>query len=204
MSFEYWTAFVIASTALLAIPGPTVTVVVGHAISNGKRAARATIFGVVLGDFVAMTASLLGIGAVLAASATLFTLMKVVGAVYLIWLGIKMWRTQSERALNDCPSQPANLRHVFWNCFVVTALNPKDILFFVAFVPQFLDPSRPPLQQLIVLELTFLIMVALNIAVWSLAAGHMQTAMRGVGRIRLFNRIGGTLLISAGLLTARA
>ncbi|MCV0427689.1 MAG: LysE family transporter, partial [Roseibium sp.] len=96
MSFELWIAFVAASAALLAIPGPTITIVVGYAISSGRSAVWATTSGVVLGDFTAMTASLLGAGAVLAASATLFTALKFAGALYLIWLGIKLWRSKPD------------------------------------------------------------------------------------------------------------
>ena len=202
MSIDLWIAFVAASAALLAIPGPTVTVVVGHALAGGPRAAWATVPGVVLGDFTAMTASLLGAGAVLAASATLFTALKIAGAVYLVWLGVTLWRTRPTLAQAEIPAVPR--RAVFWNCYVVTALNPKDIVFFVAFVPQFIDPSQPALAQFVIIEVTFLSMVAANIALWSLAAGTMRTRLARPGRITLMNRIGGGCLIGAGLLSTRA
>ena len=85
MSLEIWISFFIASAALLAIPGPTVMIVVSYALDQGRSSAWATVPGVALGDFTAMTASLLGAGAILAASATLFTALKIAGAVYLIW-----------------------------------------------------------------------------------------------------------------------
>src|SRR5258707_12041210 len=92
MSLETWFAFVLAASVLLAIPGPTVTLVIGYALGEGRRAAWATVAGVALGDFTAMTLSLLGLGAVLAASAALFTILKIAGAAYLVYLGVRLWR----------------------------------------------------------------------------------------------------------------
>ena len=92
MSFEQWLAFAAASAVLLAIPGPTILLVISYALGHGKKAAGATVGGVALGDFTAMTASMLGLGALLAASATLFTALKWIGAAYLIYLGVKLWR----------------------------------------------------------------------------------------------------------------
>src|SRR5690606_21870981 len=92
MSFEQWLAFAAASAVVVAIPGPTILLVVSYALGHGRKMAGATVAGVTLGDFTAMTASMLGLGALLAASATLFTLLKWVGAAYLIYLGIKLWR----------------------------------------------------------------------------------------------------------------
>src|SRR4051812_19672722 len=138
MTVEAWLAFVGASIVLLAIPGPTVTLVVGYALGTGKRAVWATVAGVALGDFTAMTLSLLGLGAVLAASADLFTALKWIGAAYLVYLGIKLWR--AEPMIGDAAGGEAgrSARGIMGHAFAVTALNPKGILFFVAFVPQFL------------------------------------------------------------------
>ncbi len=204
MNIHLWMAFVAASTALLALPGPTITVVIGHVIAGGKRSALATVPGVVLGDFTAMTASLLGAGAVLAASAILFTALKLVGAAYLIWLGINLWRKRPGSTLTAREGVPRTNCAIFWNCYVVTALNPKDIVFFVAFVPQFLDPALPILPQMAILELTFLTMVAANITLWSLAAGQLRASFARPGRAKTLNRLSGSILIGAGVLTARA
>lgn len=97
MTYDHWLAFVAATIVLLSIPGPTTILVISHAISHGRTAARATVSGVVLGDLCAMTASLLGLGAVLSASATLFAVVKVIGAAYLVFLGIRLWRAKVER-----------------------------------------------------------------------------------------------------------
>ncbi len=136
MPIELWLAFAAASAAFLAVPmGPTVMVVVGYALGQGRKTGWATVPGVTLGDFTAMTISLLGAGAVLAASATLFTLLKLVGAAYLIWLGIRLWR--AEPSAEVLAGKARGRGAMFWNAYAVTALNPQSIMFFIAFVPQF-------------------------------------------------------------------
>src|SRR5215472_4688595 len=92
MSLETWLAFAAATTVLLVIPGPTILLVISYALGQGMRTALPVAIGVALGDFTAMTLSMLGLGALLAASALLFTALKWAGAAYLVWLGIKLWR----------------------------------------------------------------------------------------------------------------
>ena len=142
MSIDLWITFVVASTALLVVPGPTVLLVVSYALGCGKKSGWATVPGVTLGDFTAMTTSLLGAGAVLAASATLFTFFKLAGAIYLIWLGVTMWRAKPK---------PGNLQNVrgskspqgmFWNAYVVTALNPKRHCFLRSLYAAVRGPNR--------------------------------------------------------------
>ena len=201
MSIEIWVAFVVASAVLLAVPGPTVMLVVSYALGRGKQTAWATVPGVTLGDFTAMTASLMGAGAVLAASATLFTILKLAGAAYLIWLGIGLWRAKPELGALEEASAASN-RAMFWNAYIVTALNPKSIVFFVAFVPQFVNPSAPVLAQFAILEATFLVLAALGAAIWAILAGHLRDRFRRPETLRKVNRAGAGFLIGAGLLTA--
>ncbi len=203
MPLELWLAFVLASTILLVIPGPTVTLVVSHALAGGRRTGWATVPGVALGDLIAMTISLLGAGAVLAASATLFTALKLVGAVYLVWLGVRLWRAE---AVADALEQvrPASQGAMFWHAFVVTALNPKGIVFFIAFVPQFVAAGRAPLPQFLILESTFVLLAAVNAALWALLAGQLRARLSTPRMLRLVNRAGASLLIAAGALTALA
>ena len=142
MEFEVWAAFVAASAVLLIIPGPTVLLVVSYALGRGWRVAAPVAVGVALGDFTAMSLSMLGVGALLASSAALFTLLKWAGAAYLIWLGVKLWRaggTLEASARTDTVPALRMLAHAW----LVTTLNPKSIVFFVAFLPQFLDPAAP-------------------------------------------------------------
>jgi len=202
MSPDIWLAFALTSAAIIVVPGPTVALAVSYALANGRRSGLATVPGVTLGDFTAMTASLSGAGAVLAMSGTLFTLLKLAGAVYLIWLGLRLWRAEPATNLPTQESRPASMRRMFWNAWLVTALNPKSIVFFVAFVPQFVDPARPLLQQFVILEATFLVLAAANIAAWASLAGKLQAAFRRPSTGRLFNRLGGGFMIGAGLLVA--
>jgi threonine/homoserine/homoserine lactone efflux protein len=203
MTFDVWLAFAGASIILLAIPGPTVTLVIGQALAGGRAAAWASVPGVALGDLVAMTASLAGAGAVLAASATLFAVLKLAGAAYLVWLGIKLWRGSGggTSVLAPAAQRP---RKVFLQSFTVTALNPKSIVFFVAFVPQFMAIGRPIPPQMVVMVATFVTLAAVNAALWAAFAAGMKSRFARPAVRRWFDRAGGTLLIGAGLFTALA
>lgn len=205
MSFEHWIAFVAASAALLAIPGPTVLLVISYALGHGRKAATSTVAGVALGDFTAMTASMLGLGMLLATSAALFTTLKWIGAAYLVYLGIKLWRAPVSTdavdtvATDDSKERPVR---IFLHTYIVTAVNPKSIVFFVAFLPQFLDTSRPVLRQMFVFELTFLVLAILNAALYGLLASTARKSIRKPSIQRTVNRIGGSLMIGAGALVA--
>ncbi|MHC2296972.1 LysE family translocator [Rhizobium mongolense] len=204
MSLEAWLAFAAASAIMLAIPGPTILLVVSYALGHGRRTALATVSGVALGDFTAMTASVFGLGAVLAASAMLFTVLKWIGGAYLIWLGIKLWRAPlitEPVADNDNLPEEKSLK-IFLHAYIVTALNPKSIVFFVAFVPQFLNPAQPFFEQMVIMELTFLVLAAINASTYALLANAARGLIRKASVQRAVNRTGGTLLIAAGAVTA--
>ena len=203
MSIETWLAFVAASAVLLAIPGPTILLVISYALGHGRKVASATVAGVALGDFTAMTASMLGLGALLATSAALFTVLKWIGAAYLIYLGIKLWRAlaSSQMAGGEDEEPAERPLRIFLHTYAVTALNPKSIMFFVAFLPQFLDLSQPLLAQMAVFETTFLVLATLNATLYALLASMARSTIRKPGVQQIVNRAGGTLMIGAGLLT---
>ena len=203
MALDLWLAFVAASLVLLIIPGPTIALVIGYALGEGRRAALAIVAGVALGDFTAMTLSMLGVGALLAASADLFTALKWLGAAYLVWLGIRLWRAPVEGdAAEGYGARSA--WHMLGHAWLVTALNPKSILFFVAFVPQFLDPAVPYTQQAVLLVATFVTLAALNALAYALLAGSARGATRRPAVRRTVNRLGGGVLIGAGVMAAFA
>lgn len=201
MAFNVWIAFAAATGALMLVPGPTVMLVVSYALGQGRRAAAPTALGVALGDFTAMSLSVLGVGALLAASATLFLALKWIGAAYLVWLGVKLWR--SGGAAEVAPRRGgAPMRRMLGHAWLVTALNPKSITFFVAFVPQFLSAERPFWPQVAILVATFVTMGAAAALIWGLAAARAGGLLRAGGAARWAGRAGGTCLIGAGIAAA--
>ncbi len=200
MSFESWAAFAAASAVLLVIPGPTILLVVSYALGQGWRTALPMAVGVALGDFTAMTLSMLGIGALLAASATVFTVLKIVGAAYLIYLGVKLFRaggTLRAEPRTDAASSAKMMAHAW----LVTALNPKSITFFVAFLPQFIDRHGDFLTQMAIFETTFLALAFANAFGYALVASRARSLVGNPRVLRIFNRTGGTLLVGAGIAT---
>ncbi len=197
-----WVTFVIASMALLAIPGPTILLVMSYALSQGRRVALASAGGVALGDAIAMTASLAGLGALVLASATLFTILKWIGAAYLIWMGFKLWRSADSASLEDVTSGPVSARDVFGHAAIVTALNPKSIVFFIAFVPQFIRTDAPLLPQFTILTVTFVALATLNALAYALLADRLRAGLRRPSVLRLLTRAGGGALMAMGAVTA--
>ncbi len=197
MSLESYLAFTTATLILLVIPGPTILLVVSYALGQGWRAALPTAIGVALGDFTAITLSLFGVGALLAASATLFTALKLIGAAYLFYLGFKLFRAGGTLHVQPVSNKASKLKMV-GHAWIVTALNPKSITFFVAFVPQFVDHSIPFLQQSIIFEATFLVLAFGNALAYAFFASRARDKFANPGMIRIFNRTGGTLLMGAG------
>ena len=202
MPLDTWLAFVAASTILLIIPGPTILLVLSYAISQGRRVAVSPAAGVALGDLIAMTASLAGLGALVLASATLFTALKWVGAVYLVYLGVRMILSAREANFALPQATDVTARRTFRHAAIVTALNPKGIAFFIAFVPQFITPASPLLPQFAILIATFVSLAALNAMAYALLAGSLRNRLRRPGVIAWLTRSGGGTLIAMGVLTA--
>ena len=203
MDFQIWLAFVAASTALLLVPGPTVLLVLSYAISQGKRVALATVGGVALGDFIAMSASLAGLGALVLASATLFTVLKWVGAAYLVYMGIKLFRSAPTASLGELDKvTETSASSVFSHATAVTALNPKSIVFFIAFVPQFVSVENPLLPQFAILITTFVGLAAINALAYALLADKLRSKIARPSVLAWFSRLGGSALITMGVVTA--
>jgi threonine/homoserine/homoserine lactone efflux protein len=199
MPLELWLAFVAASAILLLIPGPTVLLVISYALGEGRRSALSTVAGVALGDLTSVTLAMLGLGALLATSTELFTALRWIGAAYLIYLGFRLWRAPVIPPDMRAQSEARHSR-MFGHAYVVTALNPKAPIFFVAFLPQFLDPAAPAMPQMIILGATFVVMAGINALGFALLASAARGAIRSTGVQRTVNRVGGTLLIGSGLL----
>ena len=198
MSIDTFLAFAAATMVLLVIPGPTILLVVSYALGQGWRAAAPLAIGVALGDFTAMTLSLFGVGALLQASATLFTVLKWIGAAYLIYLGFKLFRaggTLDVAPVTDAKSSFKMLAHAW----IVTALNPKSITFFVAFVPQFVNHDAPFAPQALIMVAAFVVLAFTNAFGYAFIAARARTTFANPTAIKIFNRTGGTLLMGAGV-----
>ena len=200
MPLANWLAFTAASIILLLLPGPTVLLVVSYSLTQGRKVALATAAGVALGDFTSMTLSLAGLGALLAASAMLFGVLKWIGAAYLIYLGIRLWRTEPVLAAVEAPERSA--RSILIHAYTVTALNPKSLVFFVALVPQFISHDVALLPQLVIMEATFVTLATLNTLMYALAADTLRSRIRRASLLRGMNRVGGASLVGLGAATA--
>ena len=199
MSVELWLAFVAASAVLLVIPGPTILTVISYSMAHGRRANFPLVAAVALGDSTALAVSLLGLGALLATSAFWFTVVKWAGGLYLLYLGIKLLRAGISSAELTAPALPGSRWTLFANTYLVTALNPKGIVFFVAFLPQFIVSGIGVTQQLWVLAVTFVVMATLNATLYAVFAASARKLLSSPRALRRFNLAGGSLLSVAGV-----
>ncbi len=202
MTLEVWLTYVLAVGVFCLMPGPTVILVIGQSLNEGKKSALPLASGVLLGDFVAMVLSLIGLGALLTASATLFLILKWLGVIYLLFLGVKTWRAEPGITGGNGDIESINKGRIFRSAFLVSFLNPKQIIFFVAFIPQFINASAAVSSQLIILMLTYLIVGLLNITFYSVFAGVFSQKVQCYKTRLILNRVGGGALVGAGLVTA--
>ena len=198
MPIESWLAFVAASAILLIIPGPTILAVISYSVSHGRRANLPLVLAVALGDSTALFASLVGLGALLAASAFWFTVVKFIGGLYLIFLGARLLRAGVSPPPLQAPAMIESRWRLFLNTWLITALNPKGIVFFVAFLPQFLSPQADAAGQLWLLASTFVVLAALNASLYAVFASTARRMLASPKAQRRFNLAGGSLLSLAG------
>jgi threonine/homoserine/homoserine lactone efflux protein len=199
MSLELWLAFVAASVVLLIIPGPTILTVISYSMAHGRRANVPLVAAVALGDSTALLLSLLGLGALLATSAFWFTVVKWAGGLYLLYLGIKLLRAGISPTELSAPAAPGSRWKLFAHTWLVTALNPKGIVFFVAFLPQFITPGAGLTRQLWILAVTFVLLATLNATLYAVFAGSARRLLASPRAQRRFNIAGGSLLTAAGV-----
>lgn len=201
MDFGVWASFALAALLLAVIPGPGVASIVGFALSSGRRTALASVAGMAVGNAVAVSASLAGAGAVLAVSATAFTILKWVGAAYLIGIGLLAIRASF--VPTDFEPRPAiGARAAFLANVAVGTFHPKTVLFFMAFATQFVDPSRSFLLQAAIMAATFTLIAAVTDTLYALAAARASSLISKPATRRWAGRCGGGVLIAAGVATA--
>lgn len=200
MPLELWLAYVATSAVVLAIPGPTILLVLSYSITHGRKATLPVVIGVALGDSVAISLSLIGLGTLLAASAFWFTIIKWVGGCYLIYLGVALLRGAGKPIPEQAQQVRASAsRKLFGNAFIVTALNPKSIVFFIALLPQFISPDHPVTAQLWILGVTFVVLATIGATSYALFATSIRRWLASARAKKVYSMVGGGLLLGAGV-----
>ncbi|HYU84243.1 MAG TPA: LysE family translocator [Kribbellaceae bacterium] len=198
-------AFMVAALVIIVIPGPSVLFTVGRALSYGRREALLTVLGNGLGATVVAAAVAVGLGAVIAASAVVLTVIKLAGASYLIYLGVRAFRERRSlaQALAVRP-EPARSKRVLRQGFMVGLTNPKTAVFFAAVLPQFTDPAAGPLAvQTLVFAAIFLPLAIISDSTWALLAGAARSWFaRSPRRLELVGGTGGLMIIGLGATVA--
>jgi homoserine/homoserine lactone efflux protein len=199
MSLDVWITFVFTATLILVIPGPTIIYVVGQSLTHGRKASVPLSIGVILGDAICISLSLLGLSAFLSIFSTAFIVVKYLGAAYLVYLGAKMLKSNSHLKIHQVESSNYNSKVLFRDVFWVTALNPKGIIFYSAFMPQFITTQNSAVFQFILLAMTFLCLALINVTSYSLLASKASDLFRSINFTKAFNLTGGLSLICAGI-----
>ena len=200
-----WGMFVVASVVLLLTPGPAVLYIVARSIEQGRTAGLVSVLGIHLGTIVHIAAAAVGLSALIVSSALAFAIVKYLGAAYLIWIGIRTFMAKDLDA--EAPVLPAEpLYRAFRDGFLVNLLNPKTAIFFLAFLPQFVDPARGGLHwQILTLGLTFMGLGIISDGMFALTAGAAGDFLRRNTRFLRFQRwFAGTSFIGLGLTAALA
>jgi len=175
---QTWLLVAIASLVLVVIPGPAVIYILTRSISQGRPAGLASAVGVNLGSAIHVVGAVAGLSVILASSAILYSAVKWAGVAYLVWLGIRTLRSQDEIFTNTS-AEPAALKRIFTQGVIVNVLNPKVAMFFLAFLPQFVDPDSPvPWLQSLVLGLTLVVIGLISDSVYALIGGQVGGVLR--------------------------
>jgi threonine/homoserine/homoserine lactone efflux protein len=192
--------FALAAAALLLVPGPAVLYIVAQSAEHGRRAGLASVAGVHLGTLFHIAAAAVGLSALVVSSAVAFSVVKYAGAAYLVYLGIRRLLTREPPARVEIRDEP--LGRLFRQGVVVNVLNPKTALFFLAFLPQFVDPERTVWTQVVVLGLTFVLLGLVSDSLYALAAGTLGRTLRR--RRNAFRYASGTVFVGLGAAAALA
>jgi homoserine/homoserine lactone efflux protein len=205
MNLHLFLAYCLAVAILVLLPGPIVTLVIANSLRQGTRSGFATVAGASLGNALLLGATAIGLLAFFALLSEIFQVVRWAGALYLIWLGIRAWRAHGASGTAIAPIGARSLRAVFLQGFLVAITNPKALVFYIAFLPQFVDANLPAAPQLLVMIGTMMIMALISDSAYALLAGRARGWFASPERQRLQSRISGTLLIGVGcgLLLAR-
>ncbi len=198
MDLLTYATFVLACIALVIVPGPTVTVIIANSLRSGAIAGLMNVAGTQAGLAVMVVALGLGLSTVIAVMAELFEVIRWLGAAYLVWLGIKLWRSDGKLGEAKADGPAGTPARWFWQGVLVIWSNPKALLFFGAFIPPFVDPAGSAFWQTVLLGGTFMVTAAIFDSLYALAAGRAG-GMLARHRVRLLEKIAGSLLIGGGV-----
>jgi threonine/homoserine/homoserine lactone efflux protein len=190
-------AFVVATSIMIALPGPSVLLTVAHSISFGWRPALATVAGETMGVAVQLLVASIGLASLLNVVAGAFEWVRWAGAAYLVYLGIKQWRSAKQPL--ELETSEASKKNLFVQGLVVTIPNPKSLVFIAAFLPQFIDITRPFVLQVSLIVPTFLLITFTVTSIWALAAGSARGFLRSHRAIKIVSRTSGGLMVLAGI-----
>ena len=196
MSLQAYLAFVAACIALALLPGPVVTLVIANGLRHGTRTALTNIAGVQAGLAIVIGIVAIGLTSLMATMGYWFDWVRFAGAAYLVWLGIKLIRSPVEGVKAETPPPPRG--GFFLQGFVVLLSNPKVLVFFGAFIPQFMDMNQDHLSQVILLGVTFMVLAGLTDGIYALLAGQARSFF-SARRARLISRISGSFMIGGGI-----
>jgi len=197
MELHVYLAFVVATTIMIALPGPSVLLTVAHSISFGWQRALSTVAGATMGIAVQLIVAAVGLTSLLNVAAEAFEWLRWAGAAYLVYLGIKQWRSASEPLEFDASS--VSKTNLFVQGLVITIPNPKSLIFIAAFLPQFIDAARPLGMQFAFIVPTFLVITFSVTSVWALVAGKVREFLRSQRAFQSVLRTAGGLMIIAGM-----
>ena len=194
---ELYATFVLATVALILMPGPIVTLVIANSLAYGTRTGVQTAIGASTGNALLAAGGALGLVAIMGYLGDFFDVIRWIGAAYLIYLGIRAWRAKP-MTLDD--TQPMRSRNaVMGQGFLVAITNPKTLIFYAAFFPQFVDPAQTAGPQLALLSATFVIIATILDTLYAVLAGKLRKRLQDPSRARTANRITGALLIGTGI-----
>lgn len=196
MEWHVYLAFVVATAIMIALPGPSVLLTVAHSISFGWKRGLATVAGETAGIAVQLAIASIGLTSLLSVMTEAFEWLRLAGAAYLVWLGVKLW-LGANRPLEFEPSAVSN-SNLFTQGLVVTIFNPKSLVFIAAFLPQFMDATRPIGVQLAVIVPTFLVITFSVTSVWALVTGKAGAFLRSRRAFKALLRTAGGLMVLAG------
>lgn len=202
MPFDNWIAYVIAYAVISVIPGPSVFMVIGQSLSRGTKSAIACITGDLAGGVIVMTASYLGLGLLLASSSIAFMTLKWAGVVYMAWLGIMQIRTARNLLENERPIGTASGGGSLGAGFLTGVLNPKAIMFYMAFLAQFIEPSAPQLPQFMILMATSTLVVAVVLSGYALLATRASAGLKSLKMRKRMGYAGGSCLLGGSVMMA--